>query len=571
MAEFYNARNVRRGHSSRDPGVAPGYEPLPFPSNEHPLNSNIGVHNGLSTYVAPVEPLLYASESHTQQRLYDSAGVFSSAAPAPPPPPRPTNEPFLLPAQPSLQSRSSHSEQGHVDIVAQARQGKVKYSTADWERHLPKIQRLYFDEGMTLDDTMTVMEREDGFAPTPNTNALQMVWRGKARADFQATFEQAQQLHRSRHLTEAEVMYREALSGFDRLVTVSHEETMTVAYTLAQFYAETDRMKEADEVLNWLNQKLLADWAVPTERLLQHIKKVTNMYYAWSRGRDADALFTGTMSYLENRGKTTSTALNQPLSTLLGASVDNGQLPSTDFDQNRLPPVTNIQPTEWLSQKSTDAVFVDMQIIRFKEMVKAADRSIEGLLSSAADHCQLHLEKLSIQCLRLRKLQVKIYSKVHEDDQLATALKQSRESVRLCVHANSGLPWLLLGVAARIARWHLKLGHTSLASEILEYIAGVIDKKDDTRRYTLRAFCTLVGKYFQELNNWRAARPWFERALAVSLSMYCRHQQNLIGETQKLEEALEEEHYKWPVHDPSAEMRSRPGVMPVMNTLGTSY
>jgi hypothetical protein len=53
---------------------------------------------------------------------------------------------------------------------------------------------------------------------------------------------------------EAEYRFRNALSGFRHLLSLTHEYTVKTAYQLAAFYANHNRMSDADEVLKWVSE-----------------------------------------------------------------------------------------------------------------------------------------------------------------------------------------------------------------------------------------------------------------------------------------------------------------------------
>ena len=50
-------------------------------------------------------------------------------------------------------------------------------------------------------------------------------------------------------------MYREALAGFENILSPTQEHTNALAYQLASFYANYNRMDDADRVLNWIVEK----------------------------------------------------------------------------------------------------------------------------------------------------------------------------------------------------------------------------------------------------------------------------------------------------------------------------
>jgi len=78
-------------------------------------------------------------------------------------------------------------------------------------------------------------------APRHNDN-LYLVWNGHTKADFEAMHKQAHELDRSGKVEDAEAKFREALEGFEHVLSPTHDETNTVAYHLAEFLANQARM-----------------------------------------------------------------------------------------------------------------------------------------------------------------------------------------------------------------------------------------------------------------------------------------------------------------------------------------
>jgi hypothetical protein len=92
---------------------------------------------------------------------------------------------------------------------------------------------------------------------TPFPNYLTLLWRGNRVEDILNIIEEADGYEKALDMTLAEEKYREALSEYQRLLSPTHHDTLELAYRLARFYAQQDRMMQADEVLDWMNRKIV--------------------------------------------------------------------------------------------------------------------------------------------------------------------------------------------------------------------------------------------------------------------------------------------------------------------------
>ena len=91
---------------------------------------------------------------------------------------------------------------------------------------------------------------------------LALSWKGKTRTTLMATFEAALSYQRSGEDAFAEKMFMDVLEGYENLLSPTHEDTNKVAYALANFYAECDRMADADKVLENVSRKHIVRYGI---------------------------------------------------------------------------------------------------------------------------------------------------------------------------------------------------------------------------------------------------------------------------------------------------------------------
>ncbi|KAF2814795.1 uncharacterized protein BDZ99DRAFT_566736 [Mytilinidion resinicola] len=106
----------------------------------------------------------------------------------------------------------------------------------------PAAQRLKLT---TQDGELEVVELE----PATRKQTFPLAWNGRNRANLLEVLEAARDSSREGYLDRAEAEFTEALEGHRYLLTPTHEETVKIAYELANFYAEQGRVREVDQVL----------------------------------------------------------------------------------------------------------------------------------------------------------------------------------------------------------------------------------------------------------------------------------------------------------------------------------
>ncbi|KAF4625886.1 hypothetical protein G7Y89_g12275 [Cudoniella acicularis] len=168
-------------------------------------------------------------------------------------------------------------------------------------------------------------------APTSHTqhpHHLNLLWNGHSKTDFDAVYHEAQELERLARIEDAENKFREALTGFENLFSATHEDTIAVAYRLASFYAQNDRMKDADAVLDWMTEKHIERFGDRCLETIEHLLHVVEMFRNWSRNEDAKAFLSRMLDVLKEAPKHTqdeATRIRSSNSFTTSDRFDGGQ------------------------------------------------------------------------------------------------------------------------------------------------------------------------------------------------------------------------------------------------------
>jgi tetratricopeptide (TPR) repeat protein len=378
-----------------------------------------------------------------------------------------------------------------------------------------------------------VSAQQPRWTPAPSSNAqrphqLKLIWNGFTRADFEAMFQEAQQLERLARIEDAEVKFREALSGFENLLSATHKVTTAVAYRLASFYAQNDRMKDADAVLDWVTGNHIERFGNRAVETVEHLLYVVEIFSNWSRNEDAMAFLSRIMDVLVEEVKNTQDKA-KPVRNTNSGNVDRTR-PMPHQPRSSDDPMRTIDGSE--------PVTIDLQLGVATGYINANHKAAEPLLLRLIEQCENHPKDLAVQILRCRSTLLRLY--YNEDrDKMNEALDQSRKAFWEVLNSKQEKTQSLSEAAAEVAKWYVKAGRYQTADDMFIQIqSDAVDTFGADNRRTISLFRS-IGFFYQNEGRWDDAQPWFEQAL---VACYKAEGKESIC-VKRLEAALEKQHY----------------------------
>jgi tetratricopeptide (TPR) repeat protein len=118
---------------------------------------------------------------------------------------------------------------------------------------------------------------------------LPLIWNGYTRSDIHALLRQAEEYARHGNSSRADVLFQNALKGYQHLVGPVHEETSKVAFTLATFYFEQGHLAKAYTLLEKNTQTHIKNLGIEHHRTQQHVADIGRLLHSWGKKDDADA------------------------------------------------------------------------------------------------------------------------------------------------------------------------------------------------------------------------------------------------------------------------------------------
>ena len=367
----------------------------------------------------------------------------------------------------------------------------------------------------------------------PQYHSLPPTFNNHTLADFETIGLQARQ-HESEGETDmAEEMYREALAGFENILSPTHEHTKALAYQLASFYANCNRMGDADQVLNWIIEKHVGRWGVDHENTMEQFLLISRLYNGWSRNDEALSILYRVLDTWDEQA---------------WGNVDYETPKRLGVPQTMQPPRAvarrNVQ-SSGSNQKSReraetdDPLRIDYQLGLVNTRLASGDDTAENTLLLLIDQCERHQQKLGLQILRARCTLVDLYRRQGFDEKSSLALEKAREAVDKTLTSNVEKTESLLKVCTEVGKLCLQEQGDEPAENIFQRIAAEAEDAFQTDSSPTVTIYIHIGKIYQNESGWSKAEPWFERALAASMAA-----NEVDGSlTKALEAALEERQY----------------------------
>lgn len=128
----------------------------------------------------------------------------------------------------------------------------------------------------------------DVWTPIPvsdnsNQESLVLDWKGHSLSNITTLIQDAREMEEEGNIQSAKLNYRDALAGFAKLLSPTDEDTNLMAYQLATFYGNHNRMNEANKVLNWSTGKHFERREFHHPKMQAHLFRVIDMLQNWGR------------------------------------------------------------------------------------------------------------------------------------------------------------------------------------------------------------------------------------------------------------------------------------------------
>ena len=369
---------------------------------------------------------------------------------------------------------------------------------------------------------------------------LRTDWRGMSLKQLHQLKWEAARLDAEGRTGEAEGLFAGALSGFRHLLTPTHELTVKAAYQLAAFYANHDRMADADKVLHWLSESHISRWGPDHDRTLTHYIRIVLLLHAWSRREHAEVLVFRITEALQN-------------SDVDGLAASAPRIPGDD--QAHIHSAVDELDEDTVNEIFAESAYesrVDAQL-RIADLWVASGSSImERILPQLIEQCDRYPDRLSVQGMQARCSLLKLCVMQGKREEVSEVFLQARRALARLVsgypEAESGtIPETVLSVARKLAFLHLDNQDQRNCDRVLTWVANRLERlagtdvvRKEPAGMAAVGFLTQAGKEYQQRSGWQGAAPWIEWAYGICSRMLGPNH----SRTRALEEAIRNKRYE---------------------------
>ena len=346
-----------------------------------------------------------------------------------------------------------------------------------------------------------------------NIEQVALSWRGHSRTDLHAMWLRAKECRNAGQVNEAEHLLQQTFLGLSHVIGKTNEDTMKVVYTLADLYADSDRMEKAITLIEEAVQTHINTWGYENRQTQQCVLHAVEILNGWNRQGDAIGLLSLCHELLHSHA-----SIHHTLKPENGgrANGKSGLKSITNGPGTNLARVTE----SILEDLSSSSVNYGLQVARAH--VTAKDRAAENLLFAMIEQCHGRSD-LNIQNLKAHGELLKLFEKlgVAEDQKhhfyiAFDALTEAWDAYEWEEHKIESLDFMeaslqLLANALKCGyRVETKRSFRNAADQASEVFGF-----DDER--TVWVLIT-IGLVYQTHLTWDDAEEWFEEAFSAAIA-----------------------------------------------------
>ena len=337
---------------------------------------------------------------------------------------------------------------------------------------------------------------------------------------------------------EAEKLLHQVFLGMSHVLGKTNEDTVKVAFNLADLYADSNRMNEAIDMTEKVMEHHLTTYGCEDPKTQQIVLHIVELLNGWNR--QADAL--GLLSLSKELLKSSSNALNPRKANSRADKKGKGaQMPRKNGSQSELS-----EAIHSVLEDMTPAG-VDYGLGVARTHVVAKDRAAQGLLRAIISQCENNSE-LAIQHIKAQAELLKLYGKFGEANEHDAEFKGALVSLDKTWEAHT---WKedsiesfdLMEAGLQLVANTLKYGYQRWAKDMFRDAsekASAVFGSDDER--TVWVLIT-IGLVYQTFTTWDYAEEWFEQAFAAALAN--RQWGPKDGIVRSLQNAMDHHHFSY--------------------------
>lgn len=327
---------------------------------------------------------------------------------------------------------------------------------------------------------------------------------------------------------EAEDKFLNAVAGFKSLLSPMAHRTARAAYLLTAFYANHQQMDQVDKVLSWLTSVIIERWGLRHQKTLSHFLRIVELLRSWNRHEHARVII---YKLLDNwheieDGEPFDIPSSNP-GVIMEASGNLGDVQDSIFEE------------------SSDASQVDVQLHVANLWLSSGVDGMDIILPRLISQCEKYPKELLVQTIQARCSLTQLHITEGQHGEARSVLQLAWSSLEKHLEKQHNMTKPLLHIFRRLVFLCFQIKDKRACEEILERAAYAVEflvsipPTGDSVDIAIQ-FLISIGAEYQERSSWQRTRPWFERALALSIRALGPSAEMVA----KLERTLKEKRYQ---------------------------
>ncbi|KAI0902167.1 hypothetical protein F4806DRAFT_28518 [Annulohypoxylon nitens] len=346
---------------------------------------------------------------------------------------------------------------------------------------------------------------------------LKLRWQGHSRSNLLAMRDTARQLIGQGKQDEAESLLLEVREGLGCVLGVISDDTVKVGYMLADIYAETDRMEDADYIIEDMTQKHIKVLGYEDRKTQQHVLYCVELLNTWHRAADALAFLN--RSYELRQALSLSHIEPGPQRRPRARDKGKSKAKSVEAANKTLPEIARA------IVDNSDPAGIDYALGVARSYIMAGDKAAEALLIQISRHCEEDYLKFPIQVLVARSALLQLYKRLDIVNNNVATFENSKnvfDSVENSYNWDRNKYQCIdvMEAAMQLAADTLKGGFSDIARNIFQKVndrAMILFGFADERTVWIQI---TIGLAYQTYAGWIVAKEWFNKAFAGALSKW---------------------------------------------------
>ncbi|KAK6444222.1 hypothetical protein FP744_10000470 [Trichoderma asperellum] len=355
---------------------------------------------------------------------------------------------------------------------------------------------------------------EGPFRPSPNQSSTKDL-----NLFVKAALEAEKKNDNGGEKEEAEFGCKDASSFSSRLLSPTHVKTNEIGYRLASSYATKIRFADSYDILNWMTGKHLGNIEERHLETMENVFRIVSFLRHRLRKEEGDLPIYRLLERLRNPVE--HPAISQILAGLETVSEE-----------------MMIEELLALGDEGSLSLF----LVALEDLASDSQTHefLQRVMPRIIEKCDCFQKTESNLAIHSRCILAEILVDSAQHERAKSVLRGTGQPLKKKVDSKSLLELPTINLVRRVAITFLRANDPEMCDRVIKRVVAIFDtgfaaEKKSFHYLILIDFLISTTLEIQKRNEWERSRPWIERALSLSYSLFGRHH----SRTKRIEKTLE--------------------------------